>query len=120
MTAFAPGRVRLTFGYGSTRSDRSWSRERLESARNGQPTRSDTRSARGRQMAPMLPAEHVVPRVAANRAHVDEPGAFGIRPEPAAMIGSASRRANPPGARARVDVAVAASAEAGVSGVMFS
>ena len=84
MTAFAPGRARLTFGYGSTRSDRSWSRERLESARNGQPTRSDTRSARERQMPPTLTAENLVRRIAAHCAHVNEPGAVGIRPEPAA------------------------------------
>jgi hypothetical protein len=67
MTAFAPGRARLTFGYGSTRSDRSWSRERLESARNGQPTRSDTRSARERQMPPTLTAENLVRRITAER-----------------------------------------------------
>ena len=50
----------------------------------------------------MLPAENVVRRIAANGARVDEPGAFGIRPEPAAAIlrrhGGQTRRA--PGARA--------------------
>ena len=57
MTAFAPGRARLTFGYGSTRSDRSWSRERLESARNGQPT----------------PQRHKVSSLAADGTDTDRP-----------------------------------------------
>ena len=38
-------------------------------------------------MAPILTAEHLVSCIAAHRAHVDEPGASGIRPEPAAAIG---------------------------------
>ena len=29
-------------------------------------------------------AEHVVPRIVSERAHAEEPGAVGIRPEPAA------------------------------------
>src|SRR5271166_6340088 len=44
----------------------------------------------------------------------DEPGAVGIRPEPAAATLRRSRRANPPGAGARVDVAVAAAVVIGV------
>ena len=49
-------------------------------------------------MAPILPAaEHVVPRIASDRASVDEPGAGGIRPEPAVAIvrrrGGQARRA---------------------------
>jgi hypothetical protein len=43
------------------------------------------------------PADHVVRGIAAHRARVDEPGAFGIRPEPAAAIlrhyGGQTRRA---------------------------
>jgi hypothetical protein len=42
------------------------------------------------ELAPIsavLTAEHVVRRIAAHRAHVDEPGALGIRPEPPAAIG---------------------------------
>jgi hypothetical protein len=31
-------------------------------------------------------AEHVAPRILSERAHVDEPGAVGIRPEPAATL----------------------------------
>ena len=37
-------------------------------------------------MAPILTAEHVIPRIAAHCAHVDERGAVGIRPELAAAI----------------------------------
>jgi hypothetical protein len=33
-------------------------------------------------MAPILTAEHLVSRIATDRAHVAEPDAFGIRPEP--------------------------------------
>jgi hypothetical protein len=48
-------------------------------------------------MAPMLTAEHVIRRVATDRAHVGEPDAFGIRREPAAAIarryGGQTRRA---------------------------
>jgi hypothetical protein len=44
-----------------------------------------------------IEAEHVVQRIAADRAPVHEPGAVGIRPEPAAAIarhcGGQSRRA---------------------------
>jgi hypothetical protein len=47
----------------------------------------NTRLARWRQMAPILTAEHLVSCIAAHRAHVAEPGAPGIRPEPAAAIG---------------------------------
>jgi hypothetical protein len=48
-------------------------------------------------MAPMLTVERVVLRIAADRAHVDEPCAFGIQTEPAAAIvrrcGGQTRRA---------------------------
>ena len=37
-------------------------------------------------MAPVLTAEHVVRRIAAERAYVDERGGVGIRLEPAAVI----------------------------------
>jgi len=43
----------------------------------------------------------------------------GIRLEPAAAIVPATRRANPPGAGARVDGSVAEITEAGVIGVEF-
>jgi hypothetical protein len=56
-------------------------------------------------MAPILTAVHIA---AASPPTAAEPGAFGIRPEPAA----GDRAANPPGAGARADAAVAESAEA--------
>jgi hypothetical protein len=65
------------------------------------------------------PAEHVVHRISADRAHVDEPGAFGIRPEPAAAIvrrhGGQTRRTP---RRGRVSRS-AESAEAVVIGIRF-
>jgi hypothetical protein len=62
---------------------------------------------------------HVFRRIAAERAHVDEPGAFGIRPEPAAAIarrcGGQTRRAR---RRGRMG-SVAEAGEVDVSGVIF-
>jgi hypothetical protein len=52
-------------------------------------------------MPPILTAQNLVRRISADRAHVDEPGAFGIRLEPAPPIvrryGGQTRRA--PGRR---------------------
>ena len=97
MTAFAPGRARLTFGYGSTRSDRSWSRERLESARMvSRPAATQGQLVGGRWhlCCPPSTSSAASPPTA---AHVDKPGAPGIRPEQAAAIvrryGSRTRRA---------------------------
>jgi hypothetical protein len=45
-------------------------------------------------------------RITAQRARVAEPGALGIRPGAGGGDPAASRRANPPGAGARADVAV--------------
>jgi hypothetical protein len=69
-------------------------------------------------MPPTLTAENLVRRIAAHCAHVNEPGAVGIRPEPAAAIvrrqGGQTRRA--PG---RADAAGGGTAEVGASGVEF-
>jgi hypothetical protein len=55
----------------------------------------------GGEMPTKLTAEPIVRRISAERAHVDERGAFGTWPEPADP--AALRRANPPGAGARAD-----------------
>jgi hypothetical protein len=47
---------------------------------------SDARSSEGRGMSPILTAEDVVKRIAAECAFVDERGAVGIRLKPAAAI----------------------------------
>ena len=49
------------------------------------------------------PAEHVVHRISADRAHVDERGAVGIRAGAGGRDRAAIRRANAPGAAARAD-----------------
>jgi hypothetical protein len=59
-------------------------------------------------------------RIAADRAVVDERGAEACAPAPGGRDRAASRRANPPGAGARADVAVGEVGEAGVIGDYFS
>jgi hypothetical protein len=60
------------------------------------------------------PAAHAVRRIAAEPTHLDDRAAFGVRPGARGRDPAALRRANPPGAGARADVAVGETAVIGV------
>ena len=71
-----------------------WPKTLHEVIKGGQPTQGQLA---GGKMSSIPIAEHAVRRIAVHCAHANEPGAFGIRPEPAAAIvrryGGQTRRA---------------------------